>query len=155
VKRIPTNDLAGLDQRLEAALSTDRGLGFRETVMKLAPRIQQLLASGYSFERIAALLREGGLSISGQTVRTYWRQAQREARNDKKRGSSQNQRPAQKSSSAPSMSDTTKRRLPDLRTTIARSADESEPVRDGSNKEAPTNNPRKGHFSVIPDSEKL
>jgi hypothetical protein len=155
VKRIPTNDLAGLDQHLEAALNTDRGLGFRETVMKLAPRIQQLLASGYSFERIAALLRDGGLSISGQTVRNYWRQAQREARNDKKRGLSQNQGPARKSSASTSASDTTKCRLPDLRATTVRSTDESEPVRGSTNKEAPTNSPKKGHFSVIPDSEKL
>jgi hypothetical protein len=155
VKRIPTNDLAGLDQHLEAALNTDRGLGFRETVMKLAPRIQQLLANGYSFERIAALLREGGLSISGQTVRNYWRQAQSETRKDKKRGSVENQRPAQKPSSAPSMSDATKRRLPDLRATTARSTDEPEPVRDSTNNEARANNPRKGHFSVTPDSEKL
>lgn len=118
-------------------------------------RFQQLLASGYSFERIAALLREGGLSISGQTVRNYWRQAQREARNGKKRGSSQNQRPAQQSSSAPSMSDTTKRRSPDLGATTARSADESEPDRDRTISETPANNSRRGHFSVIPDSKKL
>jgi len=62
------NQLAGLPKKAQSEFSA------RETVMALAAEIHRMVdKDGYSFEDVAALLRQSGVELTPSTIRTYLR----------------------------------------------------------------------------------
>jgi hypothetical protein len=153
VKRLTTDILEALDARLQQALETDRGVGYQETVTRLAPKIQQLRGAGVPFDQIVALLKETGLNLSASTLRSYLRRSEKiRARGTRSRSPG----PLPQTEATPEHPGSG---TPLGRTPPAQEQQTTDPAasppRGGGRKEGDGAAVQAGHFAVTPDSDRV
>lgn len=153
MKHLSTDKFEELDTRLDQELHADRGVAFRESVRRFAPKIQQLREQGVPFARIIELLKESGLVVSATTLRSYLRSANKAAaRTGKSRGEAAT--PSRAAAATPPTDHTPRAANPRVHASPPATPHLLERG-EGGRKEQPSAPATAGHFTVNADSERI